>query len=282
MIFRHTNTAMAVKRIRIVDEKDHKQLMDLEVVMKSNDCNYIVQFYGALFEEGDCLICMELMDISLDKFYKFICEKQGERIPESIVEKITVAVVKALNYLKEKQNIIHRDVKPSNILLNKRGDIKLCDFGISAKLVDSIARSRDAGCRPYMAPERLNPKTAITAYDVRSDVWSLGITLYEIATGRFPYKKWESDFEQLYLVVKGDAPRLTRSYNDIGFSDEFMDFVNTCLIKEKRNRPKYPQLLQHPLIKRGEQSHAEVTSYVSDTLQTMVKQGMTLFTANEH
>lgn len=59
--------------------------------------------------------------------------------------------VKALNYLKEKLKIIHRDVKPSNILLDKAGNIKLCDFGISGQLVDSIARTRDAGCQPYMA-----------------------------------------------------------------------------------------------------------------------------------
>lgn len=144
---------MAVKRIRsTVDEKEQKQLlMDLEVVMKSNECIYIVQFYGALFKEGDCWICMELMDTSLDKFYKYIFEKKQRHIPESILAKITVATVNALNYLKEELKIIHRDVKPSNILLHRRGDIKLCDFGISGQLVDSIARTKDAGCRPYMA-----------------------------------------------------------------------------------------------------------------------------------
>ena len=68
--------------------------MDLDVVMKSNDCPFIVKFYGALFKEGDCWICMQLMDTSLDKFYKFIYEKLKQRIPENIIGKITVAVCK--------------------------------------------------------------------------------------------------------------------------------------------------------------------------------------------
>lgn len=94
---------------------------------------------------------MELMDTSLEKFYKFIYEKKNEEIPESILGKIVIATVNALNYLKEQHRIIHRDVKPSNILVSRSGMIKMCDFGISGKLVDSIAASRDAGCQLYMA-----------------------------------------------------------------------------------------------------------------------------------
>uniref|UniRef100_A0A8D2ZLZ6 mitogen-activated protein kinase kinase n=1 Tax=Scophthalmus maximus TaxID=52904 RepID=A0A8D2ZLZ6_SCOMX len=215
MVHKPTGQIMAVKRIRsTVDVKEQKQLlMDLDVVMRSSDCVYIVQFYGALFREGDCWICMELMATSLDKFYKYVYCALDEVIPEEILGKITLATVKALNHLKENLKIIHRDIKPSNILMDRRGNIKLCDFGISGQLVDSIAKTRDAGCRPYMAPERIDPSASRQGYDVRSDVWSLGITLYELATGRFPYPKWNSVFDQLTQVVKGEPPHLTPSHS---------------------------------------------------------------------
>lgn len=268
MIHIPSQKIMAVKRIRsTVDEREQKQLlMDLDVVMRSNDCPYIVQFYGALFKEGDCWICMEVMDSSLDKFYKFIYNVLESSIPEEILGKITVATVKALNYLKEHLKIIHRDVKPSNILLDRQGNIKLCDFGISGQLVDSIARSRDAGCRPYMAPERIDPRASSKGYDIRSDVWSLGITLMELSTGRFPYPKWNSVFDQLTQVVQGPPPQLK---SEGRFSEEFVNFLNACLTKDEKQRPKYIKLVEHPFIKRHEELEVDVAGYVSNILDKM-------------
>lgn len=68
-----------------------------------------------------------------------------------LLGKIALAVVSALHYLYSQLKVIHRDVKPSNILLNRKGEIKMCDFGISGYLVDSVAKTIDAGCKPYMA-----------------------------------------------------------------------------------------------------------------------------------
>lgn len=203
---------------------------------------------------------MELMSTCLDKLLKKLCGP----IPENILGKMTVAIVNALNYLKETHGIMHRDVKPSNILLDSSGCVKLCDFGISGRLVDSKARTRSAGCAAYMAPERIAPPDPMHPdYDVRADVWSLGISLVELATGEFPYKNCSSEFEVLSSVMSEAPPSLPK---DKQFSEEFRDFVNICLTKDYKERPKYNKLLEHSFIKRYEKELVDVGGWLSEVL----------------
>uniref|UniRef100_A0A4W5RWC3 mitogen-activated protein kinase kinase n=1 Tax=Hucho hucho TaxID=62062 RepID=A0A4W5RWC3_9TELE len=172
------------------------------ILTGSLEARYIVSLHVLA---TDVFIAMELMGTCAEKLKKRI---QGP-IPERILGKMTVAIVSALLYLKEKHGVIHRDVKPSNILLDNKGQIKLCDFGISGRLVDSKAKTRSAGCAAYMAPERIDPPDPSKPdYDIRADVWSLGISLVELATGQFPYKNCKTDFEVLTKVLQEDPPSL--------------------------------------------------------------------------
>ncbi|KAL0964847.1 hypothetical protein UPYG_G00329840 [Umbra pygmaea] len=250
---------MAVKRIRatVNTEEQKRLLMDLDISMRTVDCLYTVTFYGALFREGDVWICMELMDTSLDIFYKQVVDK-GRTIPEDILGKMAVSIVKALEHLHSNLSVIHRDVKPSNVLINTEGQVKMCDFGISGYLVDSVAKTMDAGCKPYMAPERINPEPNQKGYNVKSDIWSLGITMIELAIQRFPYDSWGTPFQQLKQVVEEPSPQLPADK----FSPEFVDFTSLCLKKKSKERPNYPELMQHAFFISHDSKETDVGSFV--------------------
>lgn len=263
MKHQQSGTIMAVKRITAtVNQKEQKRLlMDLDISMRTADCPYTVHFYGALFREGDVWICMEVMDTSLDKFYPKVF-KNNLTMEESVLGKIAMSVVNALHYLHAQLKVIHRDVKPSNILINRSGEVKMCDFGISGYLVDSVAKTIDAGCKPYMAPERIDIRGNTAQYDIRSDVWSLGISMIEMATGSFPYRTWNTPFEQLKQVVEDDPPRLEPGK----FSPEFEDFISKCLQKQYTARPNYEQLLQHDFIVEHIKRNTDISEFVAKVL----------------
>ncbi|XP_076251349.1 dual specificity mitogen-activated protein kinase kinase 7-like [Rhynchophorus ferrugineus] len=252
---------IAVKQMRRSGNSDEAKriIMDIEVVLKS-DCTCIVKCLGCFITESEVWICMELMDTCFDKLLK----KLKQPVPENVLGKVSVATVEALAYLKDQHNVIHRDVKPSNILLDTKGNVKLCDFGISGRLVDSMAKSRSAGCAAYMAPERIEPDPQNPDYDVRADVWSLGITLVELATGVFPYQDCKTDFEVLTKVIGTDPPSLPQDKN---FSPEFRDFVACCLTKDKKQRPKYTKLKNHIFIKRYQETEVDVGEWYVRALQ---------------
>ncbi|XP_044761485.1 dual specificity mitogen-activated protein kinase kinase 7-like isoform X2 [Coccinella septempunctata] len=253
MKHKKSNEIIAVKQMRRSgnSEENKRIIMDIEVVLKSHDCKFIVQCLGCFITESEVWICMELMATCFDKLLK----KLKKPIPERILGKVTVATVEALSYLKDKHGVMHRDVKPSNILLDEKGNVKLCDFGISGRLVDSMAKTRSAGCAAYMAPERIEPNPENPDYDVRADVWSLGITLVELATGVFPYQDCKTDFEVLAKVINQDPPSLPKNK---GFSSDFQDFVSCCLRKQHQSRPKYRELKKHAFIKKYETEEVNV------------------------
>ena len=216
-----TGVVMAMKELRLeLDEaKFAAIIMELDILHRCLS-PYIIDFYGAFFQEGAVYICIEFMDGgSIDKIY-------GDGIPENVLRKITYATTQGLKTLKDDHNIIHRDVKPTNILINTRGQVKICDFGVSGNLVASIAKT-NIGCQSYMAPERISGGGVSQAganpgggtYSVQSDIWSLGLTIIECALGRYPYppETYNNIFSQLSVSSYITSP--SRKYTHIQTGD---------------------------------------------------------------
>lgn len=113
----------------------HRLIDEIKIFqrMKSN-CEHIVSFYGIGIYESEIFICMEYMDLNLRNLYEWYYSKY-DLFPEDIISFIAIAMVDALGWC-YKNRIMHRDVKPANILLNFSGKIKLCDFGVS-KVIES-------------------------------------------------------------------------------------------------------------------------------------------------
>jgi len=181
-----TGVIMAMKEIRLeLDESKFTTILKELVILHECVSPYIIDFYGAFFQEGAVYMCIEYMDGgSIDKLY-------DGGVGEDVLRRITYSTIMGLKTLKDDHNIIHRDVKPTNILVNTRGQIKICDFGVSGNLVASIAKT-NIGCQSYMAPERIKPDGMNApgtdgSYSVQSDIWSLGLTIIECAMGRYPY-----------------------------------------------------------------------------------------------
>ncbi|KAJ3513709.1 hypothetical protein NLJ89_g2790 [Agrocybe chaxingu] len=245
-------------RLELEDAKLNAIIMELDVLHRAV-APEIVEFYGAFFIESCVYYCMEYMDAgSLDKL-------QAAGVPEDVLARIAASMVRGLKFLKDELNVIHRDVKPTNVLVNRRGQIKLCDFGISGELDKSLAKT-NIGCQSYMAPERIKGESQnnLGTYTVSSDVWSLGLSMIEIGLGRYPYppETYSNVFAQLTAIVHGDPPELPEDT----YGDTARSWVALCLRKDPAKRATYQELLAHPFLAYDHESPVDMVGWVKRAL----------------
>lgn len=132
---------------------------------------------------------------------------------------IDFCFLQALTYLHE-QNVIHRDVRASNILLNRDGDVKLTDFGLSCRLATNEGKRHSVvGSPSWMAPEVVSGGDS--EYGIRADVWALGITAIELADGKAPFQDMHPT-RALFQIVRNPPPGLQRASN---WSNDLNDFI---------------------------------------------------------
>lgn len=245
----------------------HRQILRELAFNRSCHSDYIVRYYGAFLEDQDTsiAICMEYAEAgSLDAIYKKVKSRNG-RTGEKVLGKVAECVLKGLSYLHERK-IIHRDIKPSNIVVTREGQIKLCDFGVSGELINSVAGTF-TGTSYYMAPERIRG----LAYTITSDVWSLGLTILEVASNRFPFPAEGEPplgpIDLLSYVVNMKVPELQDDEKaGVKWSRALRDFIERCLEKEPTKRPGPHKMISHPFIRKSEtrQPQPDIAKFVAD------------------
>ncbi|KAK7165839.1 hypothetical protein R3I93_005805 [Phoxinus phoxinus] len=230
---------------KVIDTKTEDELEDYMVeidILASCDHHNIVKLLDAFYYETKLWILIEFcaggaVDAVMLELERPLTEPQIRVVCKQTLE--------ALVYLHENK-VIHRDLKAGNILLTLNGDVKLADFGVSAKNTKTVQRRDSFIGTPYwMAPEVVMCETSKDRpYDYKADIWSLGVTLIELAQIEPPNHEM-NPMRVLLKIAKADPPTLLQPSK---WSPEFSDFLKHALDKNVDNRWNTAQLLQHPFV----------------------------------
>jgi len=168
-----------------------------------------------------------------------LLDSRKQPLKEPILARFIQNILQGLKYLHMERRI-HRDIKAANVLISKSGVAKLVDFGVSQQLTKTMQKRNTFVGTPYwMAPEVI----AASYYDEKADIWSLGITIIELACGKPPWFQVHP-MKALFLIMEKDPPVLQGN-----FSADLKDFVSHCLRKEPDERWDAASLLKHPFLK---------------------------------
>ena len=173
------------------------------------------------------------------------------RLPEKISAKIFSQIVQTVKYL-HMNNISHCDIKPENILLDKNYSPKLNDFGFSQTFKGEegdCTLHQFAGSNIYCGPE--TRKAYISGFDgVKNDIFSLGVLLFVITIGSFPFERASYSDEKYKFIIKKNYKRYWEYFNYIELSEEFKDLINNLICITPSQRINLDEILEHPWIKK--------------------------------
>ncbi|CAF0959609.1 unnamed protein product [Rotaria sordida] len=239
-----TKRMIAVKEIKL-DEDDSERLcgdfkwVQEVYILRALDHPYVVKFYGISIENSRLeYVPNGTVDNMLKLFGPF---------PNNVLQKYTRQIVEGVAYLHD-EGVVHRDIKGKNVMLDKYGNIKLIDFGCAIRLmenpntnsVEQIFGSLE-GTLYWMAPEIITK----TGHGEKADIWSIGCTLYEMATGKPPWLSEDNFYAVLIIIAQGTKPS-----GDLPerCSPEAQNFFRLCLTRDPTLRPSASDLLSHTFL----------------------------------
>ncbi|OMJ08448.1 Serine/threonine-protein kinase svkA [Smittium culicis] len=228
-----TNNTVAIKIMNL--DKNDENISDIQreiSLLSQLNSPFITRYFSSFVNNKNLWILLEYAEGG--SIYKLM--KAGP-LQEKYTGVVLYSVLRALDYLNT-YGIMHRDIKAANILVTDKGNVQLCDFGVARQsvLFENSNKTHSFVGTPYwMAPEVISKDRE---YDHKADIWSLGITCFEIVTGSPPLVQHDPK-NALALILKNGPPRLTSKHA----SHELQEFVVSCLEPEPSLRASAKDLL---------------------------------------
>ncbi|KAK0688880.1 M3K19 kinase, partial [Pygoscelis papua] len=240
---------IAVKQVvldtsdQLTTEKEYQKFHEEVDLLKTLKHVNIVTYLGTCLEDNILSIFMEFVP---GGSISSIIHRFGP-LPEIVLCKYTKQILQGVAYLHD-NCVVHRDIKGNNVMLMPNGIVKLIDFGCARRLAwVSLSGTHSEmlksvhGTPYWMAPEVINE----SGYGRKSDIWSVGCTVFEMATGKPPLASMDRIAAMFYIGAhRGLMPSLPDR-----FSGTAVDFVHACLTRDQHERPSALQLLDHPFVK---------------------------------
>ena len=232
----------ALKKVKLINlsEKERKNALNEVRLLASVKSNFVISYKEAFFDEKDNTLCMIMEYADGGDLYEKIKENRKSQIlfEESDIWRIFIQLVKGLKALHE-LNILHRDLKSANVFLMKDGSVKLGDLNVSKVYRQNMGYTQ-TGTPYYASPEVWNDKP----YDTKSDIWSMGCVLYEMASLKPPFRA--KNMEGLYKkVMEGKVIRIPTK-----FTNDLFRIIQILLQVKPEKRPTCGEILQNPIILR--------------------------------
>ena len=214
------------------NSRNIKRLITREIeVLRKLDHPNVIKLYDVIYNSNTIFLILEYC-----KHGDFSCFLKKRALKEEHAKRFIRELAEGMKYLK-KHNITHRDLKPQNLLLTDKYNLKITDFGLAKFIEDDKMMQTMCGSPLYMAPEILTYKE----YTDKADLWSIGVILYEMLTGELPFKG-----NTIYNIMKQIENKTIKFPKDkYPISNEAEQLVNELLQKDAQQRISWNDFFSH-------------------------------------